>query len=58
MASGCDQCVWEVGVVTGHGHCDRAVVIVHLKLSNLTSLTCVHSFFQLYHKNSSTLHRI
>ena len=20
MASGCDQCVWAVGVVAGHGH--------------------------------------
>ena len=29
-----------------------------LKLSNLTSLPCFHSLFQLHHDQSSTLHRI
>ena len=25
MARGCDQCMWAVGVVTGHGHWGRAL---------------------------------
>ena len=31
---------------------------VCLKLSNLTTLPCFHTFFQLHHDQSSSLHRI
>ena len=58
MASGCDQRVWAVGVVAGHGHWVGDVISVCLKLSNLTSLSCFHYFFQLHHDPSSTLHHI
>ena len=34
----------------------RSVASVCLKLSNLTSLPCFHTFFQLHHDQSSTLH--
>ena len=49
MASGCDQCMWAVGVVAGHGHwvghsMMRSVANVCLKLSNLISLPCFNTF--------------
>ena len=52
VASGCDQCVWAVGVVTGWDIESWLVV----RLINLTSLPCFRTFFQLHHGQSSTLH--
>ena len=55
VASGCDQCVWPVGVVAGCGcwvwSLGRALNDVIsargqcVLLSNLTSLPCFHTFF-------------
>ena len=36
MASGCDQCVWAVGVLAGHGHW-----VGHRELNDVISGQCV-----------------
>ena len=48
VPTGCNKCVWEVGVVAACGDCVFK-----------TSLPCCHSFFSyIHHDQSSTLHRI